>query len=96
MSSDPFLRALLTTEVPCRTEPEAFFPNYTPNEINDALIEEAKAMCRTCPLMDLCLDFAFRTDDQHGIYAATTPDDRAAITAASTAEFDLTKELQAA
>lgn len=96
MSKDPFLQALLVTDVVCREDPELFFPSYTPNEINDAQIEAAKALCRTCPLIDLCFDFAVRTDDQHGIFAATTPQDRADLAEEAAALEELTEELQAA
>jgi WhiB family redox-sensing transcriptional regulator len=37
----------------------------------------AKAVCRTCPHIDPCLDWALATRQGFGVWAATTPEERA-------------------
>ena len=43
-------------------------------------IERAKSICRSCPVLKQCLEYVFtelpRYEDDYGIYAATTPEDR--------------------
>lgn len=65
----------------CRSkDPELFFPI---GDSGPALIhaEEAKQVCRTCPVRADCLDYALdnptRTED--GIWGATTPPERRAM-----------------
>jgi WhiB family redox-sensing transcriptional regulator len=37
----------------------------------------AKRICRRCPVSALCLDFALRRSEQHGVWGALTPEERA-------------------
>lgn len=65
----------------CRDEdPEKFFPIGT---AGPALlqVEQAKAVCRRCPVTDQCLQWALDIRDRHGVFAGTTPQERAAILA---------------
>lgn len=64
----------------CRDEdPELFFPH---GKSGPALIqiEEAKEVCRRCPITQVCLEWALNTDS-HGIWGGTTEDERKAIRA---------------
>jgi WhiB family redox-sensing transcriptional regulator len=40
-------------------------------------VAEAKAVCAACPVRRECLAFALRTEQVHGIWGGTTPDERA-------------------
>jgi len=39
--------------------------------------ERAKAICRQCPSLVECLGYALNAQEAHGIFGATTPDERA-------------------
>ncbi|CAM5325834.1 WhiB family transcriptional regulator [Streptomyces griseus] len=64
------------TRAACADEdPELFFPIGT---TGPALlqVEEAKAVCRRCPLMETCLQGALERGEHHGIWGGTDEDDR--------------------
>ena len=56
-------------------DPELFFPISYGDE-HMFQIRQAKKVCRKCPLIADCLEFALETGDQHAILAGTTPADR--------------------
>jgi len=60
----------------CRdTNPELFFPaGSTGDAINH--IEAAKAVCALCPVRAQCLEFAFETNQESGIWGGTSEDER--------------------
>jgi WhiB family redox-sensing transcriptional regulator len=60
----------------CRTEdPDLFFPvgNTGPALYQ---IEEAKAVCRRCPVMERCLQWALDSGQEHGVWGGLSEDDR--------------------
>lgn len=60
----------------CREEdPDLFFPigDGTPAALQ---IEEAKAVCRRCPVAEQCLQWALDTGQQHGIWGGLSERDR--------------------
>jgi WhiB family redox-sensing transcriptional regulator len=59
-------------------DPELFFPigNTGPAILQ---IEEAKAVCRTCPVMDTCLKWAIETGQAAGVWGALSEDERRAL-----------------
>lgn len=59
-------------------DPEIFFP---PGEGQTAWprIDKAKSICETCPVLELCLEFALRTNAQYGIWGGTTAGERKRI-----------------
>ncbi|MGW7398081.1 WhiB family transcriptional regulator [Streptomyces cyaneofuscatus] len=58
----------------CRTaDPDLFFPE--PNSA-PARIAKAKAYCAACPVKQVCLDEAFRTNEREAICGGLTPDER--------------------
>lgn len=71
----------MSREPACRSEaPELFFPlGY--GRAFKAQIDEAKAVCRACPVYGGCLDYVLANPDlaPEGIWAATTPDERRAL-----------------
>jgi len=63
----------------CRDEdPELFFPIGTDGPAL-AQVEQAKAVCRRCPVQADCLQWALDAREQYGIWGGTTPEERAAL-----------------
>lgn len=42
-------------------------------------VAPAKAVCRSCPMMEACLDYALEERIDHGIWGATAPRERARL-----------------
>jgi len=63
-------------EASCRdTSPELFFPIGTTGQAIDQ-IEAAKAVCMGCPSRVPCLEFALSTNQDSGVWGATSEEDR--------------------
>ncbi len=63
----------------CRTEdPDLFFPIGTSGP---ALLqtEQAKAVCRRCPVREQCLQWALRTGQSIGVWGGTDEEERRAL-----------------
>src|SRR3712207_8386647 len=63
----------------CRDEdPELFFPIGT---TGPALvqIEQAKAVCQRCPVVESCLDWALRSGQDSGVWGGLSEDERRAL-----------------
>jgi WhiB family transcriptional regulator, redox-sensing transcriptional regulator len=60
----------------CRDlDPELFFPvGVTGMAIEQ--IDAAKAFCNTCESKEQCLEFAITTNQEYGVWGATTEDER--------------------
>ncbi|OEJ43110.1 WhiB family transcriptional regulator [Streptomyces agglomeratus] len=66
-------------EAACRREdPDLFFPIGTGGP---ALlqIEQAKAVCRRCPVLDECLEWALEGGQDMGVCGGLTEDERRAV-----------------
>ncbi len=75
-ASKVFLQLVKDTPPPCtKVDPELFFRggNQYHNETHE---QEAKAVCRSCPIIFECLQFAIETDDQWSIMGGRTPTER--------------------
>ena len=60
----------------CRdTDPDLFFPVGTTGPALEQ-IEAAKAVCRACPALEPCLEFALATNQESGVWGATSEDER--------------------
>jgi WhiB family transcriptional regulator, redox-sensing transcriptional regulator len=60
----------------CRhTDPNLFFPAGSTGLAIEQ-IEAAKDVCRSCPVQDACLRFAFETNQEAGIWGGTDEDER--------------------
>lgn len=56
---------------PCReVDPEIFFP------LPNATGNEAKAVCRRCPVQDGCAQWAIDTGQRYGVWGGLSPEDR--------------------
>ena len=64
------------TQALCRdTDPELFFPIGTTGAAL-VQIEQARAVCRQCPVQADCLDFALTTNQDSGIWGGTSEEER--------------------
>lgn len=60
----------------CRgVDTEPFFPISTQGSALTQ-IEQAKAICARCPVLDECLEFASRSGQRHGIWGGKTAEER--------------------
>lgn len=60
----------------CRdTDPDLFFPIGTTGQAIEQ-IEAAKAVCFTCEVRDACLEFALATNQESGVWGATSEEER--------------------
>jgi WhiB family transcriptional regulator, redox-sensing transcriptional regulator len=63
----------------CReADPDLFFPVGTTGAALRQ-IEAAKTVCRACPSLDACLEFALDTGQDAGVWGATSEEERRAI-----------------
>ena len=66
----------------CGAHPDLFFPFGTTGAALRQ-IEEAKRMCRVCPVQTQCLAWALENGVTDGVWGGTTPDERRVIRALS-------------
>ncbi len=60
----------------CRdTDPDLFFPVGTTGPALEQ-IANAKAVCATCEVKDLCLEYAITTNQDSGVWGATSEEER--------------------
>lgn len=59
-------------------DPELFFPigNHAAAQLQT---EEAKAVCRGCLVIDVCLKWAIESDQEFGVWGGHSEDERRAI-----------------
>jgi len=60
-------------------DPELFFPVSEVAGRYDPAIQIAKALCRTCPVITPCREYALATPTLQGIWGATTDKERRKI-----------------
>lgn len=75
-------------------DPELFFPVGTTGPALDQ-IDEAKRVCRGCPVTKRCLAQALETGAASGIWGGTTEDERRAMRIAATRHHRALKKAQA-
>lgn len=62
-------------ELPCQNFPDLFFPDQ--KGIGQAQdIECAKELCKACPLLEECRNYAIEAKEQYGIWGGLTADER--------------------
>jgi len=60
----------------CRdSDPDLFFPIGSAGASVDEIVA-AKAVCRSCPVEQKCLQYAFETNQETGIWGGTTEEER--------------------
>jgi WhiB family transcriptional regulator, redox-sensing transcriptional regulator len=63
----------------CQQEdPELFFP-VTGTGPALVQLDQARAICRRCPVRAQCLSFALETAQDHGVWGGTSEDERRAL-----------------
>ncbi|MEW2527534.1 WhiB family transcriptional regulator [Streptomyces sp. NPDC047071] len=62
----------------CEEDPELFFPigNTGPALLQ---IEEAKAVCRRCPVIEQCLRWVLESGEQAGVWGGLSEDERRSL-----------------
>lgn len=80
--SDQLLLRETTLELRCASEewkldglcrqvdPELWFPEKS------SLASDAKKVCKNCPVIDQCLDYALRHNEKHGVWGGKTANQR--------------------
>lgn len=64
------------SEAPCAGyDPDIFFDRA---ESNQAIAQQAKAICSSCPMIRKCLDTAMISNEEYGIWGGMDPDERRA------------------
>ena len=61
-----------------------FFPDSVRGEAWLIAVNHAKRICRSCPVIEDCRDFAVNTQERWGIWGALTPAERSDLQRAST------------
>jgi WhiB family redox-sensing transcriptional regulator len=56
-----------------QTDPEAFFPE------KGGSVRDAKAICRRCPVIAACLDYALASDERFGVWGGMSERERHAL-----------------
>lgn len=57
--------------------PETFYlPFNARADEKRQLIKEAKAICKTCPVIKECLDFALNTEERFGVWGGLSAEER--------------------
>jgi WhiB family redox-sensing transcriptional regulator len=56
-------------------DPERFFPVGTTGHALEQ-IEQAKAVCRSCPVISACLNWALETGQKDGVWGGTSEEER--------------------
>jgi len=77
----------------CKGQGHLFYPLDAEGQVGmtaeaHANIQQAKALCAKCPVRELCLDYAIRNDEKHGIWGGMNRRERVAF--AMTGEEQLT------
>lgn len=63
----------------CRdVDPERFFPIGSTGPAI-AQVEQAKAVCRRCPVVDECLSWALEAGEDHGVWGGMSEEERRAV-----------------
>jgi WhiB family redox-sensing transcriptional regulator len=55
---------------------DLFFPESEPRRDRRRREEQAKSVCRDCPVLARCREHAVSTPERYGIWGATTPRER--------------------
>jgi WhiB family transcriptional regulator, redox-sensing transcriptional regulator len=64
--------------VPCENAPDMFFIDKG-DRMGPEKIRMSKALCGTCPLSVLCLEYALEANEQDGIWGGLTRNERNSI-----------------
>lgn len=72
-----FLKLIQLNDPDCQRVPSIFFPEDFPDpEKRSLATKAAKKICRSCPMVEECFTYAIETNQRHGVWGATSPDER--------------------
>jgi hypothetical protein len=73
-----FLRVIHKAgRVPCDGRAYLFFPEDLPNPEEKKLVTKiAKKLCGECPIKQECFTYAIESNQRHGIWGGTSPNER--------------------
>lgn len=64
----------------CRLEdPDLFFPTSDAGQTSADCLENARAVCRACPVLELCARWALDTGEDHGVWGGLSERERRTI-----------------
>ena len=73
-------------------DPEVFFLPYgVRTSTKEKLIQEAKKICATCPVITECRNFALETEEIYGVWGGLSEDERIDIIRKNRREKELMK-----
>ena len=64
--------------VRCQELPDAFFIDFKDTQAPEKM-KNSKALCATCPIQLLCLEYALEAGEQDGIWGGLTRNERKAL-----------------
>lgn len=74
-----------TAKAACRdVDPELFFPISTVGPLQTQ-VEAAKQVCRSCPAINQCLEWALTSDERWGVWGGTSEEERRRMSRANMA-----------
>ena len=63
--------------VPCENNAELWYPeDFHDPEMRNRATAVAKGICHDCPIKKECFEYALETDQRHGIWGGTSPEER--------------------
>ena len=72
-----FLKLTNKVDPECQRVPDLSFPeDYPDPEKRQLATKAAKKICRSCEMVEECFTYALETNQRHGIWGATSPDER--------------------
>jgi len=72
-----FLKRTHEVDPECQKAPHLFFPEDEPDPEKRLLTTKAaKKICKSCDMIEECFTYALETNQRHGIWGGTSPDER--------------------
>jgi len=65
--------------VPCENAPDVYFMDHR-DKMQPEKLRTAKALCDSCPLKRLCLEYALEAGEEQGIWGGMTGRERQRLT----------------
>lgn len=63
--------------IPCANYPDAYFPEHNGSgQYQTYLVKQAVQGCLSCPLINLCAEYAIAADEEFGIWGGLTRSQR--------------------
>ena len=63
-------------QIPCRQAPDLYFPDKIGEGFDGAHIKLAMKACKTCPVLNLCAEYAIKHKETSGIWGGMNTAER--------------------